>query len=427
MELRMRKALKEAMWKRYRKAPKTMKTKILDELCAMTGYHRQYAIAQLNQMEDSEPPLQKTHRTRKRHYTKDVLGVIEKIWEEAGYPWSIRLKGILELWLPWIRRRYALTSLQETKILRIGARTIDRYLASKKRDLRKRLYGRTKPGTLLRHQIPIKCESWDEIHPGHLELDTVSHSGENAGGTFAYTLNLTDIASTWVETRSALGKGEAAILDAFRQMKASLPFPVLSIDSDNGGEFINSRLYGYCQSERIGFTRSRPYKKDDNAHIEQKNWTHVRKLIGWDRYDTPEAVQAMNELYAHELRLYMNLFQPSVKLRERVRKGSRRTRRYDPPLTALDRLLRMPNIDQTKLEPLVQLRARLDPFALSATIRRKLGRIWALRTTRRIPDREADSAKEMAEAKSLAQSLARRLRKKQERSNLKKVTPKSRH
>jgi len=393
-----------------------MKTKILDELCAMTGYHRQYAIAQLNQMEDSEPPLQKTPRTRKRYYTKDVLGVIEKIWEEAGYPWSIRLKGILQLWLPWIRRRYALSSLQETMILRIGARTIDRYLVSKKRDLRKRLYGRTKPGTLLRHQIPIKCESWDEVAPGHLELDTVSHSGENASGTFAYTLNLTDIASTWVETRSALGKGEAAILEAFRQMKANLPFEVLSIDSDNGGEFINSRLYEYCRSERIGFTRSRPYKKDDNAHIEQKNWTHVRKLIGWDRYDTPEAVRAMNDLYTQELRLYMNLFQPSVKLRERVRKGSRRTRRYDPPLTALDRLLQMPNIDQTKLESLVHLRARLDPFALSATIRRKLGRIWDVRTTTRIPDRAADSAKELAEAKDLAQSLARRIGKKKDGS-----------
>ena len=426
MDLRMRKALKEAMWKRYRKAPRTMKTKILDELCAMTGYHRQYAIAQLNLMEDRDPPLRKIPRTRKRQYTKDVLAVIEKIWEEVDYPWSVRLKAILKLWMPWIRRRYALTSIQETKILRIGARTIDRYLASKKRDLRKRLYGRTKPGTLLRHKIPIKCESWEEIDPGHLELDTVSHSGECASGTFAYTLSLTDIASTWVETRSVLGKGEVGILEAFCQIQASLPFPVLSIDSDNGGEFINNRLYDYCQSERIGFTRSRPYKKDDNAHIEQKNWTHVRKLIGWDRYDTPEAVQAMNELNAHELRLYMNLFQPSVKLRERVRKGSRRTRRYDPPLTALDRLRQMPHIDQTKLEPLVQLRARLDPFSLSATIHRKLARIWSLRTTKRIPAREADSSQEKEEAKTIAQSLARRMEKKQKALNPEKATLKRR-
>jgi hypothetical protein len=417
----------DAMWMRYRKATKKIKTKILDDLCATTGYHRQYAIAQLNQMEEADPPPQKFPRTRSRYYTQDVMAVIEKIWEQADYPWSVRLKGILELWMPWIRRRYALSSLQETKVLRIGARTIDRYLASKKRDLRKRLYGRTKPGTLLRHQIPIKCESWEEVDPGHLELDTVSHSGECASGTFAYTLNLTDIASTWVETRAVLGKGEMAILEAFRQMKASLPFDVLSIDSDNGGEFINNRLYEYCESKQIGFTRSRPYKKDDNAHIEQKNWTHVRKIIGWDRYDTPEAVRAMNDLYTQELRLYMNLFQPSVKLKERVRKGSRKTRRYERPLTALDRLLQTPGIDKKGLEPLVQLRAQMDPFVLSATIRRKLARIWALRTKNRIPDRKADPAKEMAEAKAIAQSLARRMEKKKDGSTSEKSPLKRRH
>jgi hypothetical protein len=258
-------------------------------------------------------------------------------------------------------------------------------------------------------------------------LDTVSHSGECASGTFAYTLNLTDIASTWVETRAVLGKGEMAILEAFRQMKASLPFDVLSIDSDNGGEFINNRLYEYCESKQIGFTRSRPYKKDDNAHIEQKNWTHVRKIIGWDRYDTPEAVRAMNDLYTQELRLYMNLFQPSVKLKERVRKGSRKTRRYERPLTALDRLLQTPGIDKKGLEPLVQLRAQMDPFVLSATIRRKLARIWALRTKNRIPDRKADPAKEMAEAKAIAQSLARRMEKKKDGSTSEKSPLKRRH
>jgi len=409
MDLQMRNTLKEATWKRYRKAKKPMKTKILDELCVVTGYHRQYAIAQLNQMGDREARLPRTARARPRHYTQDVLNVIEKVWEEAGYPWSVRLKGILKLWLPWIRRRYALTPRQEAKILQVGARTIDRYLASKKRDLRKRLYGRTKPGTLLRHQIPIKCESWNEVTAGHLELDTVSHGGENAEGLFAYTLNLTDIASTWVETRSVLGKGEAGILAAFRQMKAGLPFPVQSIDSDNGGEFINHHLYESCQQERIGFTRSRPYKKDDNAHIEQKNWTHVRKIIGWDRYETPEAVQAMNDLYTQELRLYMNLFQPSVKLQERVRKGSRKTRRYDGPLTALDRLLQLPNADLRKLEPLVLLRARLDPFALAAAIRRKLDRLWDLRTKRKSTRWAVDQNEEAAEAKEIAQTLARRM------------------
>jgi len=417
MEMRMRKALKEATWKRYRKASKALKTRILDELCAATGYHRQYAIAQLNRMEDVEPRQRPLRRARKRIYTPEDLAVIERVWEEAGYPWSVRLKAILRLWMPWIRQHNRLSAGQEARILGIGARTIDRHLASKKRDLRKRLYGRTKPGTLLRHQIPVKCESWDDIAAGHLELDTVSHSGECASGLFAASFNLTDIASTWVETQSVLGKSDAAIVDAFGQMRSRLPFEVLSIDSDNGGEFINHRLYEYCRNERIGFTRSRPYKKDDNAHIEQKNWTHVRKLIGWDRYDTPEAVRAMNDLYTQELRLYMNLFQPSVKLVERVRKGSRKTRRYEPPSTALDRLLRLPNVDRRKLEPLVQLRARLDPFALSKTIRRKLAAIWAMRSTVKP---SAPRAKSDEEVTALAEILARKMLKRRNGSTMKK-------
>jgi hypothetical protein len=234
----------------------------------------------------------------------------------------------------------------------------------------------------LRRQIPIKCEHWDVKTAGHLELDTVSHCGGNAEGLFAHSLNLTDIGATWVETRAVLGKGEEGILKAFSEMSEVLPFEVLDIDSDNGGEFINHNLYRHCQSRNIGFTRSRPYKKDDNAHIEQKNWTHVRKVIGWDRYETPEAVRALNDLYSNELRLYMNLFQPSVKLIRTVRKGSRKIRRYDPPRTPLDRLVDMPGANRQKVEQLLQLRSRLDPFTLAAIIRRKLERIWSLRHTR---------------------------------------------
>jgi hypothetical protein len=307
------------------------------------------------------------------------MTVIEKIWEEAGYPWSVRLKVILALWRPWIRKRYGLTSAQEALLLRVSPRTIDRALAGKKRGMRRRLYGRTKPGTLLRHRIPIKCEHWDVKTPGFLEMDTVSHSGENASGTFVFSLNLTDIGSTWVETRAVLGKGETGILEAFRELSDGLPFTIKAIDADNGGEFINHHLWRHCQERQIGFTRSRPYKKDDNAHIEQKNWTHVRKLIGWDRYDTPEAVRAMNDLFAHELRLYMNLFQPSVKLIRLVRQGSRKTRRYDSPQTPLDRLAQMPGVDRAKVENLLELRAQLNPFELAAIVRHKLDRIWRLR------------------------------------------------
>ena len=259
----------------------------------------------------------------------------------------------------------------------ISPRTIDRALKGKKRELRSRLYGRTKPGTLLRRQIPIRCASWEETSPGHLEMDTVAHCGSNAGGLFACSFNLTDIASTWVETQAVLGKSEVNIVQAFSTISQNLPFRVLDIDSDNGGEFINRNLLTYCRDREIGFTRSRPYKKDDNAHIEAK-LDHVENRR-WDRYDTPEAVAALNDLYANELRLYMNLFQPSVKLIRTVRKGSRRTRHYDQPQTPMDRLAALPGVDPKKVEHYLRLRESLDPFVLAKVIRKKLDRIWKTR------------------------------------------------
>jgi len=398
----------DATWKRYRQASKRAKTRILNELCEATGYHRKYAIGKIGRFEECGKPKEPTRRRKKSSYGPEVMRVVEKIWEEAGYPWSVRLKAIIGLWQPWIRKRYGLRAVQEAQLLRISPRTIDRALAGKKRGLRRRLYGRTKPGTLLRHRIPIKCEHWDVQTPGFLELDTVSHSGENAGGTFVYSLNLTDIGSTWVETRAVLGKGEEGILEAFRQMSAVLPFTVQAIDSDNGGEFINHHLFRHCENEKIGFTRSRPYKKDDNAHIEQKNWTHVRKLIGWDRYDTSAAVQAMNDLFANEMRLYMNLFQPSVKLIRTERRGSRKIRRYDAPQTPLDRLAGMPGADRKKVENLLELRARLNPFELAAIIRRKLDLIWKLRTVRGTSKKKT-ACGESEIARTLSRNLGSRL------------------
>jgi len=399
----------DATWKRYRQASKKEKTRILDELCKTTRYHRKYAIERLGQAEECGTAKPRARRKRKHLYSQEILRVVEKIWEESGYPWSVRLKEIFVCWGPWIATRYGLTKVQEAQLLRISARTIDRALKDKKRGLRRRLYGRTKPGVLLRHRIPIKCEHWDVAKPGFLELDTVSHSGENASGTFGYSLNLTDIGSTWVETRAVLGKGEVGILEAFREIGEVLPFAVAAIDSDNGGEFINHHLWRHCETEKIDFTRSRPYKKDDNAHIEQKNWTHVRKLIGWDRYDTPEAIEAMNDLYANELRLYMNLFQPSVKLIRTERRGSRKTRRYDSPKTPLDRLAAMPGADRAKVENLLHLRSRLNPFTLAAIIRRKLDRIWKLRHVRGTPIRKkADAPSEVEIAHTLIKTLGGR-------------------
>jgi len=405
MDVHSRRDFMDSISERYRKASKASKTRILDEVCAATEFHRKYAIARINLVETSRPSAAAVTRKREKLYGREVLAVVEKVWEEAGYPWSVRLKAILVLWLPAIRKRYGLTRALEAQLVRISPRTIDRALKGKKRELRRRLYGRTKPGTLLRHQIPIKCEHWDVRTAGHLELDTVSHCGGNGEGLFAYSFNLTDIGSTWVETRSVLGKGEAGIVKAFSEMSEVLPFKVLDIDSDNGSEFINRNLYTYCDARDIGFTRGRPYKKDDNAHIEQKNWTHVRKLVGWDRFDTPDSVAALNDLYAHELRLYMNLFQPSVKLIRTVRKGSRKVRRYDQPRTPLDRLAGMPGADSQKVEALLHLRSRLDPFALSRIIRQKLERVWEMRHTgKKIA--KSKTVSDMEISRSLARTLS---------------------
>jgi hypothetical protein len=303
----------------------------------------------------------------------------------AGYPWSLRLKALLPLWLPHLRRRRHVSRELERQLLTISPRQIDRRLAGHRRQLTKRLYGRTKPGTLLKHHIPLKTDRWEVSTPGFSEIDLVSHAGTSAEGEHIHSLNLTDIHTTWVETAAVLGKGAAGIgrtLDALRQ---ALPFRLRGIDSDNGAEFINASLYDYCQAQAIQFTRGRPYKKDDNAHIEQKNWTHVRKLLGYVRYDTPAALTVINDLYRHELRLFQNLFLPSVKLVRKERVGARVRRRYDAPRTPLERVRACSDADGAKVAALTALRDRLDPFALARAIDHKLERLYALANHRQSP------------------------------------------
>jgi hypothetical protein len=185
--------------------------------------------------------------------------------------------------MPWIRRRFRLTAELEGQLLSISPRSMDYRLAAHKRAQRRHLYGRTKPGTLLKHHIPVKTDRWDVQTPGFTEIDLVSHSGDSASGECCHSLNLTDLHTTWTETRAVLGKSQQAVQQALEEMRQALPFPLLGIDSDNGSEFINHHLYRYCRSEQMQFTRGRPYKKDDNAHIEQKNWTPVRRLLGYLR------------------------------------------------------------------------------------------------------------------------------------------------
>jgi len=371
------------IYPRYRAAGAEEKSQILDEFCKICGYNRKYAIAKLNGPAPEREYAKVARRNRKARYGSGVLSILAAIWIATGYLCSVRLKAALPLWLPWIRKRFHLSEVTEKSLVMISARQIDRRLQARKKKMRRSVYGRTKPGTLLKHHIPIKTDHWDVTVPGFTEVDLVSHSGNSAAGHFAYSLNQTDILSTWVETRAVLGKSEAVVVEAVDEMKGALPFALEGIDSDNGSEFINDHLFRYCQKNRIQFTRGRPYKKDDNAHIEQKNWTHVRKLLGWYRYDTKRAVSLINALYRGELRWFMNLFTPSMKLQRKIRIGSKIKRVYDQPKTALDRLIETGKGDPQKIIELLELRESLNPFELAQTIEKRLTQIQKLATKAR--------------------------------------------
>lgn len=374
----------KAIFERYQRAPKLIRQAILDEFCKVCGFNRKYAIRKLNGPRPEKRPGP-FKRRRGLMYGHEVISLLTAVWEAADYPCSVRLKAIVKDWLPWIKNRFRITSVVEEKLLSISARQIDRRLGPKKNRLKNRIYGRTKPGTLLKHRIPIKTDNWDVTTPGYSEIDTVSHSGNSADGTFAYSVNDTDILTAWVETRAVLGKGEVGVVNALDEMGQALPFRRKGLDSDNGSEFINWHLVRYCEKNKIQPFRGRPYKKDDNAHIEQKNWTHVRKVLGWDRYDTQAAVDALNDLYRNELRLFVNLFLPSVKLQRKVRVGSRLRRKYDRPQTPFERVKASRQGDAQKIAHLQRLRDNLDPFELDRIIRQKLARIAKLANRRQSP------------------------------------------
>lgn len=368
------------MYERYRRASHRERTPLLNELCRTCGYNRKYAIRKLNGVAPPRKPKPRRGRARAQTYSSGMLSILRQVWEAADYPWSVRLKAMLPHWLPWIRQRFPLTPELERQLLDISARQIDRRLGPHKRQLRRQLYGRTKPGSLLKHHIPIRAAHWEVRQPGWVEIDLVSHSGNSGDGLFIYSLNLTDICTGWVETVAVLGKGQRGVVTALDELIRRLPFVLRGVDSDNGSEFINDYLVDYCRTHHLQFTRGRPYHKQDNAHVEQKNWTHVRKLLGWQRYDSRKALEAMNGLYARDLRVMMNWFQPCVKLQRKERVGSRIRRHYTPPQTPLDRL---PNSKAVLV--LKELRQAIDPFDLSEAINRQLDAISQLANLRHSP------------------------------------------
>ena len=372
----------KSIYQRYHKASLKEKAQILNEFSNVCNYNRKYAIRLLN----AAPPPDNPKQRKKRGYlyNSTVISVLEAIWEASGYLWSQRLKAALPLWLPWAKKHFNIPPQLEKQLLAISPATIDRRLKSKKLRIKKKIYGTTRPGTLLKHQIPIKTDSWDVTTPGFLEVDLVSHSGSSGDGEFIHTLDCVDIHTTWSERRAVMGKGQSMVLDSFEEIKDTLPFTLKGIDSGNDSSFINYHLQALCEKHHIQFTRGRPYKKDDNAHIEQKNWTHVRKIFGYVRYDTLDALQAMNGLYRNELRWFQNLFQPSVKLLKKVRIGSKLKRVYDTPKTPFQRVCECKESDPVKVAQLNAIFHSLDPFNLSLQIEDKLDSIYQMASKRSI-------------------------------------------
>jgi len=383
MSRRSKREYIEAVFLRYRHASREKKKLILDEFCETLHCHRKHAIRVLRGFKRFTAPKPKKRGRCPVYRSKEILGPLKRIWRAANLPCSKRMKAILPLWLPGYSQSFGPLSPQVIKALRsISPATIDRVLQPVRSTYKKHGRVTTKPGTLLRRQIPIKTDQWDEKHPGFLEADTVAHCGESLSGLFAYTVDFVDIATGWTEQRAIWGKGETGVLQEVHDVEQALPFPLLGFDCDNGSEFLNHHLLRHFTDKKVAFTRSRAYHKDDNAHIEQKNWTHVRQWLGYDRLDDPRAVPLLNDLYRNEWRIFHNFFCPSVKLLAKERVGSKTIKRHDTPKTPYQRLMESPAIPQATKRQLSEQLQKLNPFELRKAMERKLHKIFQLPITR---------------------------------------------
>lgn len=386
--------------KRYQKASKKQKGLILDEFTALMGYNRSYASHVLSNWGRRVylrvkgeavaavlgGPAKKTHRVRPRKYDGGFLRVLRSLWEIADYLCGRRLAPFIRTTLPVLERFGEIRLDDETrgKLMSISPATIDRMLKSEKKRLALKSRAKTKPGTLLKHQIPIRTFSdWDDLRPGFTEVDLVGHDGGNARGEFCQTLHLTDVCTSWCEMQAVRNKAQVWVFEALKDIRERLPFPFLGLDSDNGGEFINDQLWRYCVEQGITFTRTRAYKKNDNCHVEQKNWSVVRRHVGYMRHDTEDELNTLNELYGH-LRLYVNFFQPVMKLKEKIRAGSRVTKTYHPPKTPFQMVLDSGHVDKAVKRNLKRQYEKLNPAELKRSITKLQHKLTRLATSKSI-------------------------------------------
>ena len=388
LDMRQKKAVTEELKTRYNKASKKVKSKMLDEFCATIGYNRCYA-SWILKMKSGKVlgymttggrrikfvigKKKKTKKKRDKIYTYDVFLKLKKIWAIFDFICSKRLAPFMGEAVEKLEAcgEIDLTDQVREKLLKISASTIDRLLKSEK-DRFKLGKGRkgTKPGTLLKHSIPIRTfADWNDAVPGFTEVDLVGHDGGNNSGDFIQSLNFVDIATCWDITAACINKAQVHVFKALRAIIARFPFIILGIDSDNGSEFINGIMLRYCAENEITFTRSRPYKKNDSCFVEQKNYSVVRRNVGYSRYDTAEELSILNELYLY-LDHYTNYFQPVVKLVSKTRTGSRVTKRYDRAKTPFRRVLESEHInDKIKARLKVQYDS-LNPVDLKRKISR---------------------------------------------------------
>lgn len=359
---------------RYLKADKAEKGRILDEFVITTGYHRKHAIRLLKH---GLAPGQHERRGRKRTYAGETVRQLVKVWEVTGRICGKRLQPFLPTLVAAMERHneLCLDEVTRAQLLQMSAATIDRKTA-----LFRQGRGRTttKPGTLLRESIPIRTfAEWDDAVPGFVEVDLVAHCGDSAEGQFIQTLTATDIRTGWTECLPLAHRSQATVSAAIVDLRRRLPFPLLGIDSDNDGVFINQTLTRYCQQEQLTFTRSRPYRKNDQAHVEQKNWSVVRQTVGYQRYESPQALALLQTIYT-DLRLYVNFFLPVMMLVRKERRGSKIHKEYDSALTPCQRALASDKVTpQVKCE-LQQIFWELNPVTLKARIDESLKKLWCL-------------------------------------------------
>jgi hypothetical protein len=365
MELNTKRDIVRKLSEAYWKAQKKEKGNILAELIRLTGYHRVYARRVLR-----DPPKEAKQSRNKPSSYAPVLLELRKLWKTSNYCCGQLLVAAIPALIPVLKRTgdLTLTQEQENLLLRISSATIDRLLKPERKKLGVKGRSGTKPGALLKHQIPVKTFTpWDEQMPGFLEIDCVAHCGESLWGEYINTLDCVDLATCWSEKQALLGKGERRTIEAFLKVEKRYVFPILGIDSDNGNEFINWHFLRLAKEKHITFTRSRPFKKNDQAHIEQKNYSTVRKIIGYKRLTTETQLSQINELYSL-LSDYQNFFIPTKKLEKRICIGAKHKRVYAKPTTPYQRVLAHSKIAEEIKEKLREKYQTLNPVTLLESI-----------------------------------------------------------